>query len=244
MALYLGKDKIAGHSIDSKIGDTLPVGAIIDYDGTEVPANWELVEGEEQLGVNTILLKISDTQAEKYKKLKSAVDVESLDTETGKFTILAPILYEYYYDYMYYYLELIPTTYDSTLQLWGFTPRYSTGSRYCTGGTIRANDQTQTVDYEQVFDFESAVTLDDIPNQEIEFNIGDTIYRASRGMSWEEWLNSDYNINGFMSSDNMVLTNNYYGIYVTEGSDKVQIYTHNIIAGSIIYTAGTSPIPV
>ena len=50
MALYLGKDKIAGifseTIVDSKIGDTLPVGAIIDYDGTEVPANWELFEGE------------------------------------------------------------------------------------------------------------------------------------------------------------------------------------------------------
>lgn len=47
MALYLGRDKIAGFSTDSRIGDTLPVGAIIDYDGEEVPANWELVEEEE-----------------------------------------------------------------------------------------------------------------------------------------------------------------------------------------------------
>ena len=46
MALYLGKDKIAGTNTSSIIGDTLPVGAVIDYDGTEVPANWELVEEE------------------------------------------------------------------------------------------------------------------------------------------------------------------------------------------------------
>ena len=48
MALYLGKDKIAGFSTDSRIGDTLPVGDIVDYDGAEVPANWEVVEWEEE----------------------------------------------------------------------------------------------------------------------------------------------------------------------------------------------------
>ena len=42
MALYLGKDKIASNGTIT--GDTLPVGTIVEYDGTEVPVNWELVE--------------------------------------------------------------------------------------------------------------------------------------------------------------------------------------------------------
>lgn len=62
MALYLGKDKIAGFSTDSKIGDTLPVGAIIDYDGEEVPANWELVEDNETDNSGAITFTIEDVQ--------------------------------------------------------------------------------------------------------------------------------------------------------------------------------------
>lgn len=45
MALYLGKDKIA--SSGTIAGDTLPIGTVVEYDGTEVPANWELFEDEE-----------------------------------------------------------------------------------------------------------------------------------------------------------------------------------------------------
>lgn len=52
MALYLGKDKIASNGTIT--GDTLPVGTIVEYDGTEVPANWELFEGEEGAGIPEI----------------------------------------------------------------------------------------------------------------------------------------------------------------------------------------------
>lgn len=52
MALYLGKDKIASNGTIT--GDTLPVGTIVEYDGTEVPANWELFEGEEGSGIPEI----------------------------------------------------------------------------------------------------------------------------------------------------------------------------------------------
>ena len=53
MALYLGKDKIASNGTIT--GDTLPVGTIVEYDGTEVPANWELFEGEEGAGIPEII---------------------------------------------------------------------------------------------------------------------------------------------------------------------------------------------
>ena len=106
MALYLGKDKIAGYSVDSRIGDTLPIGAIIDYDGEEVPANWELVEDNETNNSGTIILKSTDTRAEKYTKIWNAIQPYDLgDGEDLPIaTFSTPVIYEYYTpdgDYIY-----------------------------------------------------------------------------------------------------------------------------------------------
>lgn len=98
MALYLGKDKIAGHSIDSKMGDTLPIGAIIDYDGTEVPANWELVEDEAGNSTsniaNSIIILNSDLTADKVQKVLSGLEKNS---ETGEYSIKTAMFWEYPY---------------------------------------------------------------------------------------------------------------------------------------------------
>ena len=94
MALYLGKDKIAGFSTDSRIGDTLPVGAIIDYDGTEVPANWELVENSES-GAGTVFISMFDAEEEVYDKMFSAV--EPFDDEVNGLNarLIKHVIYEY-----------------------------------------------------------------------------------------------------------------------------------------------------
>lgn len=106
MALYLGKDKIAGTNTSSIIGDTLPVGAVIDYDGEEVPANWELVEDNETNNSGAIILKTTDSRAEKYAKLWNAIQPYDLgdgeDLPMATFSI--PVIYEYYTpdgDYIY-----------------------------------------------------------------------------------------------------------------------------------------------
>lgn len=75
MALYLGKDKIAGFSTDSRIGDTLPVGAIIDYDGDEVPANWELVE--DALEAGAVIINYDDDSTTIYEKVKNSFEIYS-----------------------------------------------------------------------------------------------------------------------------------------------------------------------
>lgn len=100
MALYLGKDKIAGFSTDSRIGDTLPVGAIIDYDGTEVPANWELVENSENGSNELIVIDYSnETEEEMYDKMFSAIE---LDNETENIKLKKNIILKLYSNiYMY-----------------------------------------------------------------------------------------------------------------------------------------------
>lgn len=102
MALYLGKDKIAGFSTDSRIGDTLPVGAIIDYDGTEVPANWELVEGAENTGV--VIIKLFDTDEEEYDKMFSSVEAYYEEVNEWNAHLITNVIYEDndYGDYEYY----------------------------------------------------------------------------------------------------------------------------------------------
>lgn len=43
------------YNSNSKVaGDTLPVGSVIDYDGEEVPANWEKVENEKIVWEGTV----------------------------------------------------------------------------------------------------------------------------------------------------------------------------------------------
>lgn len=70
MALYLGKDKIAGFSTDSRIGDTLPIGTIVEYNGTEVPVNWELVEDS-----SPIIIYDTDDAETIYNKITEAIQV-------------------------------------------------------------------------------------------------------------------------------------------------------------------------
>lgn len=94
MALYLGKDKIAGFSTDSRIGDTLPVGAIIDYDGTEVPANWELVEDSES-GAGTVFISMFDTEEEVYDKMFSAVEPFDDGVNGLNARLIKHVIYEY-----------------------------------------------------------------------------------------------------------------------------------------------------
>lgn len=98
MALYLGKDKIAGTNTSSIIGDTLPVGAVIDYDGTEVPANWELVEDEAGNSTsniaNSIIILNSDLTADKVQKVLSGLEKNS---ETGEYSIKTAMFWEYPY---------------------------------------------------------------------------------------------------------------------------------------------------
>lgn len=55
MAVLKYKDPITGDWIElsNAVGDTLPIGAIVEYDGTTVPTNWEKVNDYSTEEVNT-----------------------------------------------------------------------------------------------------------------------------------------------------------------------------------------------
>ena len=115
MALYLGKDKIAGSSTSSMIGDTLTVGAIIDYDGTEVPANWELVEdnGTDASAANAIVLYNYDTEAEKVSKFVNAFGPRIQGT--AGYSLIAPLFYEHSLNGKHHYIPVTSIQYISCL---------------------------------------------------------------------------------------------------------------------------------
>lgn len=56
MAVLKYKDPTTGDWIElsNAVGDTLPIGAIVEYDGTEVPPNWEKIE-DKSIMTNSIL---------------------------------------------------------------------------------------------------------------------------------------------------------------------------------------------
>ena len=55
MAVLKYKDPTTGDWIElsNAVGDTLPIGAIVEYDGTTVPTNWEQVNDYSTEEVNT-----------------------------------------------------------------------------------------------------------------------------------------------------------------------------------------------
>lgn len=84
MALYLGKNKVAGTKTSSIIGDTLPVGAIVDYDGIEVPANWEQVEDSQS---GAVIIRTTDSYEVCRDKILEALTI-NLDEEGNKTSII------------------------------------------------------------------------------------------------------------------------------------------------------------
>jgi hypothetical protein len=68
---------------------------------------------------------------------------------------------------------------------------------------------------------------DDLLNNMIFFTIDDVVYKAKSGMTWGEWIDSEYNTGGFTSWYGVL----YYYTRVVYGSDGTKI-TDAIISGS------------
>lgn len=49
------------------------------------------------------------------------------------------------------------------------------------------------------------------------FTINGTSYQAKEGMTWAEWVNSEYNTKGFYISNGLVIYNNNYVRYQSTG---------------------------
>ena len=247
MALYLGKDKIAGHSIDSKIGDTLPVGAIIDYDGTEVPANWELVEGaENSAAAGTVVFSTNDTDEVAYDKIVSCVEMAA----SGQPSFKNAVMYEdtlYYADWnampIYSYLTLAE---GSLTDLW--LSFHSEDKDYVFDYVIRAyiDNGVKKISRESVEREMRGISM-----HEIHFNVGNTTFKALRGMSWNEWIDSSYNTQSYIKATEdttaLILTNQYFQVYLepyNSSDNNISICGQDLIIGNGQYLIGTSPIPV
>ena len=48
----------------------------------------------------------------------------------------------------------------------------------------------------------SKITIEEVGTALISFSIGGTTYQAEEGMTWGEWINSEYNTGGFMDGGN------------------------------------------
>lgn len=76
MAVLKYKDPITGDWIElsNAVGDTLPIGAIVEYDGTTVPSNWE---------------KVNDYSTEEVKTGETWIDGKPIYKKTIQFTTSA-----------------------------------------------------------------------------------------------------------------------------------------------------------
>lgn len=76
MAILKYKDPTTGDWIElsNAVGDTLPIGAIVEYDGTTVPTNWE---------------KVNDYSTEEVKTGETWIDGKPIYKKTIQFTTSA-----------------------------------------------------------------------------------------------------------------------------------------------------------
>ena len=72
----------------------------------------------------------------------------------------------------------------------------------------------------------------------ISFTIDSTTYQAEDGMTWEEWVESDYNIDGYTIGSAFNSINSTTGKYVAY-SGSHELYTATIVSGRD-YTLVTS----
>lgn len=75
-------------------------------------------------------------------------------------------------------------------------------------------------------------------NKLITFTIGGTTYQAIDGMTWEEWVNSEYNTDGFYIYNGFICwgTNSTHVDTNQFGSGNPPTPTTKIIPNSIYYT--------
>lgn len=67
--------------------------------------------------------------------------------------------------------------------------------------------------------------------------IGDKTYQAEEGMTWAQWVDSEYNVDGYFLYGTEVRLNDTYGIT----SDTVYVESTSIIDSNIIYRGVKSP---
>jgi hypothetical protein len=56
------------------------------------------------------------------------------------------------------------------------------------------------------------------PAENIEFFINDISYEAEDGMTWGDWVKSDYNVDGYIDDGSYISTTEYSYVYDSNGN--------------------------
>lgn len=71
----------------------------------------------------------------------------------------------------------------------------------------------------------------------IDFTIGGVPYQAEEGMTWEQWVDSQFNIGEFYVSGTLIYKRNVSGFVINSSSIPVSP-TETIIGGTFVFDAG------
>ena len=83
-----------------------------------------------------------------------------------------------------------------------------------TGGGVTEDDVVTIIDNQMDYIAESVIAALPIYKGEvlISFTIDGQGYQAEKGMTWQEWVESDYNTGGFLSDGGIIVTKNGYAV--------------------------------
>ena len=98
---------------------------------------------------------------------------------------------------------------------------------------IAANDPDYAGEYKDTVTFTIAVK--DVPKPLISFTIDGTSYQAEEGMTWGDWVNSEYDNDEFSVDINAVKKGS---AFVSNGGSNI-VYTNNQITANAAYVLGS-----
>ena len=98
---------------------------------------------------------------------------------------------------------------------------------------IAANDPDYAGDYKDTVTF--TVAVKDVPKPLISFTIDGTSYQAEEGMTWGDWVNSEYDNDEFSVDINAIKKG---FLFVSNGGSNI-VYTNNQITANAAYVFGS-----
>ena len=98
---------------------------------------------------------------------------------------------------------------------------------------IAANDPDYAGEYKDTVTF--TVAVKDVPKPLISFTIDGTSYQAEEGMTWGDWVNSEYDNDEFSVDINAVKKGSSF---VSNGGSNI-VYTNNQITANAAYVLGS-----
>ncbi len=200
---------IAGRGLSGKDGnDGVPTGVILQYQGDEIPEGFEEVEIS---GLNQPIVlyeNLNGTQESTITLTNSLANYEFIDIEFKTTRIADGLAYNYFF----------------TERVYNPNGKYMQGHIHCTGNNDKIHDMikelyfnkniiTVTANYYELragnnfsvrntSDYLAITKIVGSPMQATEgslinFSIWDISYQAEEGMTFEEWVNSEYNVDGW-----------------------------------------------